>query len=172
MLHRYVAPQSGFLFLLVDGASAAEKGVFNISIDVKAPAPDDCAGPVFDAGEGGTVLGFISSLAGQQVGSCQSRLSLMQSEGIVKVTAPSDGSLEAQASSDNFVPALYARTSCGSADSEIKCDAASGGGPGPGGGQSGRATLSFEATPSSEVFLFVDGAGGIAAGRYLLKITP
>ncbi len=169
MLHRYTATQSGLLFLLVDGASASERGAFNVGIDVKPAAADDCATPTFDAGPGGSVLGFISGLVGQQSGSCQSQLGLTAPEAIMHVQVPADGTLEVSVSSDTFSPIIYARQVCEQPKTELDCDA---GNAGPGSGQSGRATLSFKARPSSEVALFVDGAGGLNAGRYLLKCVP
>lgn len=170
MLHRYTPPPGGGgLILLVDGLTAGETGAFTVSIDV-TPAVSDSCGAGFELGACGTVIGTVSDVLGQQRGSCQSGGDQARPEGVFTVQGPDDGTLEVSVTSSNFAPALYARNVCNSndRDDELGCDVPDNGGPI--GGQSGRAQLSLESKPGTDLTLFVDGA--FAGNRYTLRCVP
>ena len=135
-------------------------------------AKSDACSDVFELGACGTVVGFISSLIGQQRGSCQDGAGQGQPEAIMHMVGPMDKSIELSVTSDDFAPVLYARSSCfpSGRTTEYGCETSGDNNGGPLGGQSGTADFNFEAKTNSDVLIFVDGA--LVGGSYRLTCVP
>ncbi len=170
MVHGYPASGSGdMLFLLIDGATAGETGSFRVSIDVTPAAPDVCGSDTFDLGICGTLIGYVSNLVGQDRGACQPGTGHGQPESILRAIGPRDKSVSVGVTSDEFVPALYARDGCrnGGSSDELGCAFNGDSGAPPGGG---RADLNLAVDANKDFYLYVDG--GALGDRYTLTCAP
>jgi hypothetical protein len=172
ILHRYDAAVHGSeLYILVDGASAAEVGEYVLKVEVYAPSRAECASPLW-LSACGTVIGFMDDRQpenawGQQRGNCQGGFGQRAPEEVLSIPGSSDGDVSLFVSSDAFAPTLYARTVCDSRDNDVQLGCKNSFSTN---GQSGSVDFSVALGAGSRASVLVDG--GENGGKYTFRCTP
>ena len=130
--------------------------------------------PVYNLNEDGSVDGDIFTLTGQtgtsdvHQGTCTTPDTTSGSEAIVVFTAPSAGDWEIRTedNGDSYDTLIYARTSCGDADSELDCNDDIE----LGRIRTSRLTLNLEA--GQTIYVVVDHWDGLGADTFNLLVRP
>jgi hypothetical protein len=153
------------IYILLDAYdSGASRGSYVLNVQVSDPIEDSCWPAPLDITGGGTVLGFLTRLAGAYRGTCMPRDSI-DPEAIFRVVAPSSGVVDFRARSRDFNPFLYVgRDSCVTG-TEIGCAM----GSAIGGGVN-EAALRQTVDGGTTTFVFVDG--GRSGAAYTLYYRP
>jgi len=166
-LHRVGPTLPGTLrvYILVDGYDDTTMGDYQVNVRVQTARADTCGGPI-DITGGGTLAEALGATSSRlQSGSCQDIGSLGAAESVATFTGSMSGTATFDAYSRDFVPDVYVRSVCGTAGSEIGCQAG-----GPVGGGFNRAQLMVDVTEGSHYSLFVDGAS--TGGAYSVTYQP
>jgi hypothetical protein len=173
VLHNYDPAEHGEdLYVLVDGATAGETGDYVLGVEVWGASFDTCEQPLYLT-ECATVMGFIpdrqpANAWGVQRGNCQSGGGASRApEATFSIPGAADGSVSLSVSSDDFVPALYARTICDSRDNDVQLGCENSFSTN---GQSGGADFNISLGQSERAFVLVDN--GRNRGKYTLRCVP
>jgi len=153
------------LYFVVDTFRSTDTRDYEVRVRVRPARPDACgSGGPLDISGGGSVWGRfgLGDVTGDTSGSCQPGISL-ETEAVFRFD-PVRAQNRFVAESDDFVPDLYVREACRSADSEVDCVVGTGGGGG------GRAELRVAVEDDETSYVFVDGAG--SNDTYTLDYEP
>jgi hypothetical protein len=172
LVHRYDPAELGkTLYILVDAADASVTGDYQLRVDVLPAADDGCDADVITLSDCATVIGFMQSKQpenawGQLGGDCQpGGPGRRAPEAILNIPGADDGTVALSASSDEFGPALYARTVCDSDRNEDQLGCATTNNP-----MSGQANLTIHASADQRAFVVIDN--GKDGARYTLRCVP
>ncbi len=143
-----------------DDTDCADLGCLLDAACVVITVPGTCEEP-FEADGTGTFTGDTTGAADNHAGSCRSATS-DSSENVWSFTPDADGTFCVDTEGSDYDTALYVRTDCADAGSEVICDDDDGTGT--------LSQLEFVATANTTYFLVADGYNG-QVGPYNLNIT-
>ncbi len=159
-LHQLVAAQSVVVFIAVDDAGGVG-GDYVLNVQLSPAAPDQCLSITtrpLDITGGGTVLGVINRPTGSSAGSCETGVS--GPEAVFRANADGTTTMSLTAVSADFVPDIYVRGGCGSADLGCATGASV--------GNLQEATLNVVPGTAGQRFVFLEGS----QGSYVLNYSP
>ncbi|MBI5535717.1 MAG: hypothetical protein HY898_23500 [Deltaproteobacteria bacterium] len=155
-------------WVFVDSYTSTSKGAFQLDVSVTpASAHEKCPGEAVTwTGSGtqdrtATLVGNTSALWNDATGnSCGSTST---PEAVYAFTADVDGILKLKVTPQGWDVAMYVRSNCSTASSQLACKDT--------GGSGGAENAQFWAAQGSVWYVFVDGALSGAAGAYTLEAT-
>lgn len=166
-VHNVAPPAFGSrrIYILVKAFSGSAAGGYTLNVNVTPVRADSCTEPL-DITGGGLVVGWVTpgAAAFGPSGSCDPSPTFDDREAVFRFRGPSDGQLyNVTASSAEFAPILYTRSSCTMSSTESACDA-----------DSARAVITAVPAPSGVLhYAFVDGVPPISfSAAYSLSFDP